>query len=290
MSSSYFHSALVLSKIRITVMVAVTTSSGFILANGKPAVGMITAVLGIFLLACGSSVINQLQEIRTDALMDRTKNRPLPAGLVGKPFAFMLAFLEVAAGSLILFLFAGTTAGLLGLTALAWYNGVYTPIKKFSAHAVIPGSVIGAIPPLVGWVAGGGSLTDWHAWVMVSFFFLWQVPHFYLLALKYGKQYEAAGFPTILSWYSPLEGARLVYYWVMATSVSAILLWRVGFITSMPGIVMLLAGILTLNIYFLKPVVRKEYEFKPITFFHRINLFVLLVILLLSFDKLPAWG
>jgi heme o synthase len=285
MKNKYLRAILILSKVRITIMVAVTTFTGYVLAHQRVDPGLILPVAGIFLMACGSSVINQLQEIRTDAIMERTRNRPLPTAAVTSNFALILALLEILSGTAILYFSSGLVAALLGLIALAWYNGIYTPMKRLSAHAVIPGSVIGAIPPLVGWVAGGGSLGDINAWVMVIFFFIWQVPHFYLLALKYGKQYEQAGFPTILTKYTNKKAILLIYAWICATCISAITLWIAGLINSHAGIIVLLLAILWLNIAFIKPLLARKIEFKPISYFHRINLFVLLVILILSTDQ-----
>ena len=94
--------------------------------------------------------------------------------------ALILFVTEILSGSLILYLAANPLALLLGWLALVWYNLVYTFLKRITPHAVIPGSFIGAIPPLIGWVAAGGSLLDFRAWVLALFFFVWQVPHFYL--------------------------------------------------------------------------------------------------------------
>jgi heme o synthase len=192
-----------LAKVKITFAVALTTITGYLLAKGEFDEGMILPAVGIFLLACGSSAINHYQEREQDAKMERTKDRPIPSGRISPAGALLFAFILSAAGSWLLYTGSGMLAMQLGLLALIWYNVIYTPLKKKSAFAVVPGAVIGAIPPLVGWVAGGGSLADPRAMFMAFFFFIWQVPHFWLLMLKYGEEYTKAGFPSITRIYTP---------------------------------------------------------------------------------------
>lgn len=147
-----------LSKVKITIAVSFTTITGYVLGRGEIDFGFLWVTLGIFLLACGASVLNHIQESRTDSKMERTKERPIPSGRITKNHAFMLFAIEVISGLLILYFKTSLTALLLGILALIWYNFIYTYLKRITAHAVIPGSVIGAIPPLVGWVASGASL------------------------------------------------------------------------------------------------------------------------------------
>ena len=185
-----------LTKIRITSFVTLTTAFGFICYSGKFSVSMITPLLGILLLACGSAVINHIQEFKTDALMDRTKNRPIPSGKVSVKDASLISLLLVLTGSILLSV-NGMVPLLLSLLNLFWYNVVYTPLKKISPIAIIPGSLVGAIPPAVGWTSAGGSILDPQILIISFFFFIWQIPHFWLLLLVLGKDYEKAGFPTL---------------------------------------------------------------------------------------------
>ncbi len=157
-SGSYLSVILELSKVKITVAVAFTTITGYILAARGYDPGFLLPTLGIFFLACGSSVINHLQERRTDAMMARTRKRPLPSHKISFSSALHVAVTETLAGSLILYFSSGVTALILGLLAMVWYNLIYTNLKRITPHAVIPGSVIGSIPPLVGWVSAGGHL------------------------------------------------------------------------------------------------------------------------------------
>ncbi len=235
----YVRIVLKLSKVRITIAVGLTTMTGYVLGKGTFDWGFAAVTAGIFLLACGSSVINQVQEYRTDSLMERTSRRPLPSGKISRLHALMIALIEITGGILVLYFYVNAEALFLGLLALVWYNLIYTPMKKVTAHAVIPGSFIGAIPPLAGWVASGASLFDAGAWSVALFFFVWQVPHFYLLALKFGPQYQRAGFPTLTARYSDKYLRILILFWVMFTTLTALSLYWFDTIKSLIGIILL---------------------------------------------------
>ena len=149
-----------LTKLRITTFVTLTCMFGFICCTGKLTMAIIAPALGILLLSSGSAVINHYQERDTDSLMKRTRNRPIPSGKISAKNALVFALFLIISGSIILFSGSGLLALSIGLLNLFWYNFVYTPLKKRSSLAIIPGSLVGALPPMVGWVAGGGiSLT-----------------------------------------------------------------------------------------------------------------------------------
>lgn len=275
-----------LSKIKITGAVAFTTITGYVLAKDAFDWGFISVTVGIFLMACGSSVINHLQEYRTDSAMERTRKRPLPSGRISRFNAMIIAFVEIVAGMIVLNFLVNTEALLLGITALIWYNAIYTPMKRVTPHAVIPGSVIGAIPPLVGWVASGASLMDVRAWSMALFFFIWQVPHFYLLGLKYGPQYERAGFPSLTQRYSNKNLRILILLWVISTTFAALSLYYFDVVKSTVSVILLCLSSVWIIVIFLLPAVKKSMLFRPFRYFMRINYYVLFVILVLNFDHI----
>jgi protoheme IX farnesyltransferase len=277
-----------LAKVKITIAVSFTTITGYILASGGIDVGVLMPTLGIFLLACGSSAINHFQEREKDAKMKRTQDRPIPSGRISANGALLFAFILTAAGSFILYEFSGILAMQLGLLALIWYNVIYTPLKRKTAFAVVPGSVIGAIPPLVGWVAGGGEIADPRAMIMAFFFFIWQVPHFWLLMLKYGKEYSEAGFPSITMIYSDRQIKNITFIWIFATAVAALMLPMFHVVDSR----IVLAGVVLSSvwlIYIFAGLLRSsEKKFNPFFYFMRINYFVLSMMILLSLDSFVA--
>jgi len=275
-----------LNKVRITVAVTLTTIAGYILAKGTVDFEMIMPVLGIFILACGSAAVNHIQDKDKDAIMERTSNRPIPSGELSQSLAWIIAISEIITGSLLIYYGGGFLAMQLGILALIWYNGIYTPLKRKTAFAVIPGSVIGSIPPLVGWVAAGGSLADPKAMVLGLFFFMWQVPHFWLLMLKYGEEYKKAGFPSITSKISPQQVKNSTFLWTVATAVSALMVAMSGLISLMIFKIMILLASIWLIVVFSKLLKHQAKDFNPFYYFMRINYFVLIMILVLSIEPL----
>jgi len=275
-----------LTKIRITIFVTVTMLFGFISASGELNWSALLPTLGILLLACGSAVINHYQERETDALMNRTKNRPIPSGRISPVNALMTAIVLLSAGSVMLYIGAGLLALGLGLLNLVWYNGIYTPLKKVNPLAIIPGSLVGAIPPAVGWVAAGGSILDPQILIISSFFFIWQIPHFWLLLLVLDKDYERAGFPTLTRIFNPDQLARITFTWIAATVVTCLMIPLFGTLQSpFVGYGLFLAGVwLVWNSFKLVRFTKERIYFT--TAFREINIFAILVVLLLSLDKL----
>jgi protoheme IX farnesyltransferase len=280
-SSSYLSLILELSKVKITVAVAFTTITGYILAARGYDPGFLLPTLGIFFLACGSSVFNHLQERHTDALMARTMKRPLPSRKISFSFALTVAVSETVAGSLILYFSSGLVALVLGLLAMVWYNLVYTNLKKITPHAVIPGSVIGSIPPLVGWVAAGGHLFSMPALILAVFFFVWQVPHFYLLAIKYGHEYIEAGLPSITERWSDSKTKKNIFLWIILTSITAVFVSFSTLPVSVISTALILVSSLILVISFRSLISRSDETFRPFQYFMRINYYVLAITLIL---------
>lgn len=232
----------------IAFLSACSGLTGYLLApRHSLSVGtMLTAA--VFLMAAGASALNQYQERNVDALMERTRSRPLPAGSIKPSAALFFALMLVSAG-LFLNLFIGTTPFLLGIFALVWYNGIYTPLKRFTAFAAIPGAVVGMIPPAMGWSAAGGALLDPRLAAVCFLFFMWQVPHFWLQVLDHGKDYEQAGLPCLTSLISKEQLSRMIFIWVCAVASAGLLLPLYGAMTSpmvyfllIPGACLIVAG------------------------------------------------
>jgi protoheme IX farnesyltransferase len=278
-----------LTKIKITFAVMLTTIVGYALAANSFDAKMIIPVLGLFVLAMGSAVLNQYQEYELDSKMDRTKNRPIPSGRITPFNALLLSIIMIFSGSALLYFFSGFDALWLGLLALIWYNAIYTPMKRKTPFAVIPGSVIGALPPLVGWVAGGGELLDPRAMILAFFFFIWQVPHFWLLMIKYGEQYEEGGFPSLQRFYSERHIRWVTFLWTVSTAIAAMMLPAFKVIKSEITAIGIIAVSTWLIFSFIKLLKFDEkLEFKPMPYFMKINIFVLVMIILLSVDNF--WG
>lgn len=274
-----------LSKIRITFFVAVSVAIGAILYSGSFTSEMFVAMAGVFLLACGASALNHFQERDTDLLMDRTKSRPIPSGKISPEGALTFALILVITGSVILS-FLGLVTFLLGVTALVWYNIIYTPLKKKYAMAVVPGSLIGAIPPVIGWTATGGEVSDPHILALAMFFFIWQIPHFWLLLLIYGSDYEKAGFPTLTGIFNDTQLKRITFVWIVALAISSFLVPLFDMSQSkisITGLMILTVWLIKSSMVILKPGAGKSINRK---LFLSVNIYVLLVVMILSVDKL----
>jgi protoheme IX farnesyltransferase len=242
-------------------------------------------VSGILLLACGSAVINHIQEYKTDALMDRTKNRPIPSGRTTVRNAISLSMVLVLTGSVLLAM-NGFIPLILGLLNLFWYNVVYTPLKKISQFAIVPGSLVGAIPPAIGWTSAGGYIFDPQILIIAFFFFIWQIPHFWLLLLVLSKDYEQAGFPTLTKVFNLTQLSRITFIWIIATVVTSLLIPFFGIIKNPTLYISLLFAGVWLTWSAAKLLKNYEQNLNLRFAFREINIFALLVMLIISLDQI----
>jgi protoheme IX farnesyltransferase len=231
-----------LTKLRISGASTFTAAAGYVAYLRGADAGLITTLIGILLLAMGSSALNEVQEHRLDALMPRTANRPIPRGDLSPARAALIAVLMAVSGFLILLLAHNLTSALLGALAMAWYNGFYTPLKRISAFAVVPGSLIGALPPAIGWTAAGGSVADPSVLALAFVFFIWQVPHFWLLVGLHAEGYEEAGYPTLVGLFGRPRLSRLTFTWTCGTAAACGLLPLFRVLGSWPAQAMLGLG------------------------------------------------
>lgn len=213
-------------KIRVTWAVSLSSATGYLLAAHRFDARFWLPVGGTFLLAAGASALNQWQEARIDARMPRTQNRPLPSGRIKPATALFFAGLLILLGLYVLACVPGQTLLVVGLGALAvfWYNGVYTYLKRVTAFAVVPGSLIGALPPVIGYTAGGGAVDDPVIVLVAALFFICQIPHFWLLLLVLGDQYAVAGLPSLTRLLSRRQLVRVSFMWVLATAAAGLML------------------------------------------------------------------
>jgi protoheme IX farnesyltransferase len=231
-----------LTKLRISGASTFTAAAGYVAFLRGADSGLITTLLGILLLAMGSSALNEVQEHRFDALMPRTATRPIPRGDLTPLQATVFAVSLAVVGFLILLLAHNLTSALLGALAMGWYNGFYTPLKRVSAFAVVPGSLIGALPPAIGWTAAGGNVADPTVLALAFAFFIWQVPHFWLLVGLHAEGYEEAGYPTLVGLFGRPRLSRLTFTWTCGTAAACGLLPLFRVLVSWPAEVMLGLG------------------------------------------------
>jgi len=217
-----FSSLLALVKYKVSLAVTFTAITGYLVYTGVFDILIVPLALGVFILACGSSALNEVQERKYDSKMERTRHRPVASGKMPPVTGLLISVSFIFIGILILFISFGPVPALLGLFNIGWYNLLYTNLKKITPYAVVPGSLVGAVPVLIGWTAAGGFMFSSTIVFIAFFLFIWQIPHFWLLMLKYGDEYENAGFPTINQSISSESLKKIIFIWVMATSAFSI--------------------------------------------------------------------
>jgi heme o synthase len=189
---------LALTKPRLNFLVVATSAAGYYLGStgAIDIVSMAEAVAGTALVAGGAAALNQLYERDTDALMRRTRTRPLPAGRVTPQDARVFGLALSAAGLVLLAARANWLSAGLAFATLLTYLAIYTPMKRRTPLSTIVGAVPGALPALIGWTASHGAI-DRSGAALFAIVFCWQLPHFMAIAWLYREDYAKAGFPML---------------------------------------------------------------------------------------------
>lgn len=214
---SKFKAIISLFRLGLSAMVAFSAMVGYCFSGNFEPRSFFLLATGVFLMAGGTSALNQIQEYRKDALMNRTSRRPLVTGILSKRAAVVISLFCIISG-LIVLLATSVLAHLLGLLNIVLYNLIYTPLKTKTSLSIIPGALVGSIPPLMGWSAAGESLATPAVWFIAVFIFLWQLPHFWLLLMQYGKEYQKAGFKVFPPKLSHSKVKIIVFVWTAITS------------------------------------------------------------------------
>lgn len=273
-----------LGKVRISLPIALSALTGYVLfAGGLDCQGWLLS-LGVFLMSCSSSTLNHWQERDIDAKMPRTKYRPIPSGKISANGAFGIAVGFAIIGSLLLFLTNPIIALILSWATLFSYNIIYTPLKKLSAFAVIPGSMVGALPPMIGWAGAGGSLTSEIILLVATFFFIGQIPHFWLLLMMFGNQYKLANLPSLNQIFNDGQIKRITYTWVLTTVASALLVVFFVFTNKLIMFVLLFYIFYLLISLTFSVLVQKEFNVCPA--FFKLNFLYLFMMFFLIADVL----
>ena len=186
-----------LFKVRVTSLVVMTAWAGYYMGAARSGVSSLTwtllnALVGIGVTCAGSAALNEVLEHRIDALMRRTRNRPLPAGRMSLANGLTAGILATVLGPVYLSLTTNVLTGVLAFSTAATYLAFYTPLKRISPISTFVGAFPGAMPPLLGWTAIRGKLEIESVFLFLIVFF-WQFPHFQAIAWMYREDYEAAG-------------------------------------------------------------------------------------------------
>lgn len=214
-----------LIRLPLSAMVALSAMAGALAATPYLSwLSLWAIVWGIFLLSSACSVLNQVQERFTDALMRRTCERPLACGDLSPRTGMVIGLLLASGGLGVLLAATGTMTAMLGLGATAWYLAVYTPLKRISSLAVIAGTPCGALPPLIGWIAAGGDPLDPRPLTLVLLMVLWQVPHYWLLALPDRDELFRTGFKVLPEKLTGHQLLSVSHFWILGMITATLLL------------------------------------------------------------------
>jgi heme o synthase len=186
-----------LFKLRISTMSIITAAAGFYLGSLQSGIspfhaGLVQALIGITVVTCGSSALNQALERKTDRLMHRTADRPMAAGRISLTHGLILGFAATFFGSLYLAYATNVLTGTLTLLTAIGYVAIYTPLKRVTTINTFIGAFPGALPPLIGWTAARGVI-EWPGVALFAILFVWQFPHFMAIGWMYREDYARAG-------------------------------------------------------------------------------------------------
>jgi protoheme IX farnesyltransferase len=211
-----------LTKPEVNFLILIATFTGFYLGYPSdlhpfPFALLLNALGGTLLVASGTGTLNQYFEYHFDAQMRRTCRRPIAAGRLRPATAAWFGVSLSVLGAAYLFLAVNALTGVLAVLTLTSYLFIYTPLKRQTPLCTLAGAFSGAMPPLIGWAAASGSISNGKAWILYAVLFLWQFPHFMAIAWMYRQDYARAGyliFPTkrednFLTWVTSVPSVAL---------------------------------------------------------------------------------
>ena len=274
------------TKFYLSLAVTLSAVFAFVLARGENVSILAGSTLAVLLLALGVSALNQYQEYESDSKMARTKGRPIPSGRISPKRVLTLVAILIVSAIFLISWELGYEGVLLFLFVPLWYNGVYTTLKRYSAFAVVPGGLLGIIPPAIGWLAAGRSLSDPEFLALGLLFFVWQVPHFWLLMFKHHNDYRTAGFPTAVEVFGSIGFRRVLFVWWILTIFCA--LFTVGiFGIRTPSLYVLFFALVIATLFTGASILFGDFTVNRAgKLFHTINIFLLSTVTLLSMDLL----
>jgi heme o synthase len=241
-------SFLALCKLRVVALIVFTAIVGMALSvpGMVPLDALLLGSIGIGLAAASAAAINHLLDARTDQVMTRTRNRPLPTGQLSEGQVLVFALTLAASSMIILVVFINLLTAVLTFASLIGYAVIYTAwLKRATSQNIVIGGAAGAAPPVLGWTAVTGEV---HAYALILFLivFVWTPPHFWALAIYRRHDYEAADVPMM----PVTHGVGFTRWQILFYTIILILVTLLPWLTGMSGLVYL-AGATVLNLGFL---------------------------------------
>lgn len=272
----------ILTKFPLSFTVSLSCVFGYVLAAHNFDLGLIYPFLAVLFLALGVSALNQIQEYKKDALMARTQNRPIPSEKVSVIEAVVVTVSLIILSFVCIYFVLGIKGILLFSLVIVIYNLLYTKAKRYTIYAGVYGAVLGVIPPYIGWISTGQSALSPEFIALALFYFTWQIPHFWLLNLKYYKDYENAGFPTITKAFGIESLERITFIWLLLTLICGTFLIVIFKVESL----IILGLVLSFSMYILYTIFNLLKNKNYIYNFIHINIYMLVLMILLSVNSL----
>lgn len=239
-----------LTKPGITLAVLISMLVGFVVGSGGSInfMVMIHALIGTYLIAAGTGAHNQFMERNLDGLMKRTELRPLPTNRIPAQQGVIFSLTLLFTGLTYLVLMVNPVAGLVSFATALIYLAAYTPMKRVSAFNILIGAIPGALPPVGGWAAASGNISDPGMWLFFGILFLWQIPHVMAIAWMYKDDYSGAGFKMLPK--NDTEGKKTAFYAILCT----LLLFPISYAVyalGISGIVFLILSLIFALVFFI---------------------------------------
>ncbi len=275
----------IVTKFILSFAVSLSALFAYIMAKGEIGLDMFLATFSVLLVAMGVSTLNQVQEYREDSKMERTKNRPIAAGRMSPRTGVVISVVLILLSLVLIYTLLGLTGINFFAFAFIWYNLMYTPMKKRSALAVVPGAILGVIPPAIGWLVAGHSLFELEFIALAVYYFIWQVPHFWLLVMLFHGDYKDGGYPTAMRLFGEGTLQRLTFVWLILTIHAGVFLVYTFSVYS--NITIALSVVLGVWAFLTSiKLLKKEFKLTDArAIFWKINAAFLGIIILLSIDE-----
>ncbi len=275
----------IVTKFVLSFAVSLSALFAYIMAKGEIGLDMLLATLAVLLVAMGVSTLNQVQEYKSDAKMDRTKHRPIASGRMSPQTGIIISIVLILLSFVLIYSLLGLTGINFFAFAFLWYNLMYTPLKKRSALAVVPGAVLGVIPPAIGWLVAGHTLFEIEFIAIAVYYFVWQVPHFWLLVMLFHGDYKDGGYPTAMRLFGEGTLQRLTFVWLMITIQAGVFMVYTFQVYSYITVALSIALGIWAFMTSLQ-LLRQEFQLKTArSIFWKINAAFLGIIILLSIDE-----
>jgi len=274
----------IVTKFVLSFAVSLSALFAYVMAKGEVGLDMLLATFSVLLVAMGVSTLNQVQEYKSDAKMERTKNRPIASGRMSPRTGLIIGIVLILLAMGLIYSLLGLTGVNIFMFAFIWYNAMYTPLKKKSALAVVPGAILGVIPPAIGWLTAGHTLMELEFIALALYFFIWQVPHFWLLVMLFHGDYKDGGYPTAMKLFGQASLQRLTFVWLIFTIQAGIFL--VWVYEPYTPTILLAIGIGVWAFISSFELLKESFELKNArSVFWKINAAFLGIIILLSIDE-----